>query len=40
MKEEDMLKIKVVVGSLIVSPLLTQEENTKKFNQWLLETYE
>ena len=38
--KEDMLKIKVVVGSLIVSPLLTQEENIKKFNEWILETYE
>lgn len=36
MKEQDMLPIK---GSLVLSPLLTQEQNTEKFNEWLLQTY-
>jgi len=35
-----MLPIKVIVGSLIVSPLLTKEENLEKFNEWIKETYE
>ena len=42
MEDKDLyvLPVKVIVGSLVLSPLLTQEENIEKFNQWLLETYE
>ena len=42
MEDKDLyvLPIKVIVGSLVLSPLLTQKQNLEKFKQWLLETYE
>jgi len=39
-KEDNLVTIEVLVGSLIVSPLISKEENIKMFNTWLEEIYE
>ena len=39
-KEHELYAIEVVANSLIVSPLVSKEENIKMFNNWLKETYE
>ena len=39
-KESDLVTIQALVGSLIVSPSVSKEENIKMFNDWLKETYE
>ena len=38
-KEGDLVTIQALVGSLIVSPLISKEENIKMFNNWLEENY-
>ena len=38
-KEDDLVTIQALVGSLIVSPSVSKEENIKMFNNWLEENY-
>ena len=38
-KEGDLVTIQALVDSLIVSPLVSKEENIEMFNNWLKETY-
>ena len=38
-KEDDLVTIQALVGSLIVSPSVSKEENIKMFNNWLEEIY-
>ena len=38
-KEHELYAIEVVANSLIVSPLVSKEENIKMFNNWLEEIY-
>lgn len=38
-KEHELYAIEVVSNSLIVSPLVSKEENIKMFNNWLEEIY-
>jgi hypothetical protein len=40
MKNEGLIEIAVYEGSLVVSPLMSKEENIEMFNKWLIETYE
>ena len=37
--EHELYAIEVVANSLIVSPLVSKEENIKMFNNWLEEIY-
>ena len=39
-KEHELYAIEVVANSLIVSPLVSKEQNIRMFNDWLKETYE
>ena len=38
-KKGDLVTIQALVGSLIVSPSVSKEENIKMFNNWLEEIY-
>ena len=38
-KKGDLVTIQALVGSLIVSPSVSKEENIKMFNKWLEEIY-
>lgn len=40
MEKESLILIEVIVGSLVISPIVSKEENIKMFNAWLEELYE
>lgn len=39
-KEGDLVTVQALVGSLIISPEVSKEQNIRMFNDWLKETYE
>lgn len=38
-KKGDLVTIQALVGSLIISPLVSKEENIEMFNKWVEEIY-